>query len=91
VLEVGCGVGAQTVILATNSHEARFTAVDVSETSLAEARARVRSAGLANVTLQKADVLDLPFPAGSFDHVFVCFVLDHLADPVNALVRLRAW
>ena len=38
-----------------------------------------------------ATVLDyvLPFDAESFDHVFVCFVLEHLADPVAALARLR--
>jgi cyclopropane fatty-acyl-phospholipid synthase-like methyltransferase len=41
VLEVGCGVGAQTVILAANSPEAAFTSVDVSEASLAQARRRV--------------------------------------------------
>ena len=35
VLEAGCGVGAQTVILAANSPDAAFTSVDVSEASLA--------------------------------------------------------
>ncbi len=39
VLEVGCGVGAQTVTLAANSPGARFTSIDISEESLAQARA----------------------------------------------------
>ena len=30
-------------------------------------------------------MFDLPFPAASFDHVFACFVLKHLARPVDAL------
>ena len=31
----------------------------------------------------------LPFEPASFDHIFVCFVLEHLADPRFALERLR--
>jgi SAM-dependent methyltransferase len=90
VLEAGCGVGAQTVILARNSPGARFTSVDVSAASLEAARARAREASLGNVTFREADLLDLPFPEGSFDHVFVCFVLEHLARPAEALAALRA-
>jgi ubiquinone/menaquinone biosynthesis C-methylase UbiE len=30
----------------------------------------------------------LPFTAESFDHVFVCFVLEHLARPDDALGKL---
>jgi SAM-dependent methyltransferase len=90
VLEAGCGVGAQTVILARNSPDARFTSIDLSPDSLAQARARSAAAGVRNVTFQQADVLDLPFPAGGFDHVFVCFLLEHLADPGRALASLRS-
>ncbi len=89
VLEAGCGVGAQTVILAANSPKARITSVDVSEASIAVARKAVDAAGLANVTLRQADIFDLPFPPASFDHVFVCFVLEHLAQPVAALRALK--
>ena len=31
----------------------------------------------------------MPFSAASFDHIFVCFVLEHLARPVEALALLR--
>lgn len=88
VLEAGCGVGAQTVILAANSPGASFVSVDVAPESLAEARLRVRDAGLANVSFQPGDIFGLPFPAGHFDDVFVCFVLEHLADPAGALAAL---
>jgi SAM-dependent methyltransferase len=90
VLEAGCGVGAQTVFLARNSPEARFTSIDVSAESLEQARERTAAAGLRNVTFRQADVFDLPFPPGGFDHVFVCFVLEHLADPARALASLRS-
>ena len=90
VLEAGCGVGAQTVILARNSPGARFTSIDLSAESLDAARTRLQAASLGNVTFRQADLFALPFPEESFDHVFVCFVLEHLARPREALVSLRA-
>lgn len=89
VLEAGCGVGAQTVTLAQQNPDAYFTCIDCSELSLAEAEARVRKAGHRNVTLQKADIFNFPFAPGSFDHIFVCFVLEHLQDPAGALASLK--
>jgi ubiquinone/menaquinone biosynthesis C-methylase UbiE len=90
VLEAGCGVGAQTVTLASNSPKALITSIDVSEASLAEARQAVQAAGVKNVTLRQADIFHLPFAPASFDHVFVCFVLEHLARPVEALRALKS-
>jgi SAM-dependent methyltransferase len=89
VLEAGCGVGAQTVILARKSPEAHFTAVEVSPASLNAAEAATRAAGLTNVTFQNADLFHLPFYEASFDHVFVCFVLEHLKQPAEALQRIK--
>ncbi len=89
VLEAGCGVGAQTVILARNNPQTRFTSIDASPASIKAARAAVGRAGFGNVTFQTADIFRLPFPEASFDHVFVCFVLEHLRLPVEALRRLR--
>jgi SAM-dependent methyltransferase len=90
VLEAGCGVGAQTVILARNNPQAQFTSIDASPDSTKAARAAVHSAGLGNVTFQTADIFQLPFPEASFDHVFVCFVLEHLRKPGDALRCLGA-
>lgn len=89
VLEAGCGVGAQTITLAQRSPTARFVSIDISAASVAEARRRVEGAGLTNVEFRQADLFALPFAAESFDHVFVCFVLEHLAQPVEALTILR--
>jgi trans-aconitate methyltransferase len=89
VLEAGCGVGAQTVTLATRSPGARFTSIDVSAESIAAATRRADRAGVTNVAFRQADIFALPFGAESFDHVFVCFVLEHLTRPVDALVILR--
>ena len=89
VLEVGCGIGAQTVTLARRSPEATIVAMDISEDSLAAAQESIRSAGLGNVVFQKADVYSMTFAPGAFDHVFVCFVLEHLSRPREALAHLR--
>ncbi|MFD3732824.1 methyltransferase domain-containing protein [Streptomyces sp. NPDC058632] len=90
VLELGCGIGAQTVHLLRSSPGAHIVAVDRSEESLAQASTRV--AGLApeaQVEWHRADVFDLPFADAEFDHAFVCFVLEHLPDPRRALAGLR--
>jgi len=44
--------------------------------------------GIRNASFQQADILSLPFEAASFNHVFVCFVLEHLPDPDSVLSNL---
>lgn len=90
VLEAGCGVGAQTVTLAAQSPQARIVSIDISEASVAAARLAVETAGFSNVEFRQADILNLPFSPASFDHVFLCFVLEHLARPVEVLRKLKA-
>jgi SAM-dependent methyltransferase len=89
VLEAGCGVGAQTLALAQRSPGACFTSIDISAESVAQAKRRADAAGLGNVQFQQADLFTLPFAPESFDHAFVCFVLEHLAQPLEALATLR--
>ncbi|MGG2461625.1 methyltransferase domain-containing protein [Streptomyces sp. RGM 3693] len=92
VLEVGCGVGAQTVHLVNGSPGARIAALDRSASSLAQARAHLATHApdaTDRVTWHHGDLHQLPFPDASFDHLFLCFVLEHLPDPVRALTELR--
>ncbi len=91
VLEAGCGVGAQTVTLARNSPGASILSLDISENSVAQAERKVRAAGLTNVRFQQGDIFHLPFAPHSFDHVFVCFLLEHLKEPSVALQKLKAY
>ncbi|MFJ9608645.1 methyltransferase domain-containing protein [Kitasatospora sp. NPDC101176] len=90
VLEAGCGVGAQTVHLLAASPGVLLTAADISADSLAQARVRVAAqAPAARVSWHHGDLHRLPFADDAFDHVFLCFVLEHLADPAAALTALR--
>lgn len=94
VLEAGCGTGCQTAILASNNPDSRFVSIDMAPASLAAAAKVVAENGLTNVRLQQADIFNLPqadasFAEETFDHIFVCFVLEHLADPAGALQCLK--
>jgi SAM-dependent methyltransferase len=89
VLEAGCGIGAQTVTLAQRSPGARFVSIDISSDSVAEAAKRIDAAGLTNVQFTEADIFASPFDPETFDHVFVCFVLEHLSQPLQALAILK--
>ncbi|MDO9034339.1 MAG: class I SAM-dependent methyltransferase [Methanoregula sp.] len=48
VLEAGCGVGAQTLLLAGNSPHAQFVSIDISPESLARFLGFIPPAGVAN-------------------------------------------
>jgi len=89
VLEAGCGVGAQTVFLAGNNPKVSFLSVDISPVSLKQAQSAVQAAGFSNVKFQQADLFHLPFADNTFDAVFVCFVLEHLSEPLKALAELK--
>jgi len=89
VLEVGCGVGAQTSILARRNPEIQLTSIDISEASVKAAAMAVAEMGFENVTVRQADIFDHGFDPGSFDHVFICFVLEHVSEPVRALEITR--
>ncbi len=89
VLEAGCGTGAQTAILARRSPGARITAVDIASDSLAAARKRLAAIDRADVPFLQADCGCLPFADHDFDHVFICFVLEHLVAPEGVLRELK--
>ena len=89
VLEAGCGVGGQTRLLVKHSPEAVFTCIDISEKSLTTANRLKEQAGFNHVSFRREDLHRLNFADETFDHIFVCFVLEHLDDSVGALVELK--
>ena len=88
LLDVGCGPGTITCDLARAVAPGRVVGVDAAAGVLAEAVSAAAAAGL-DVTFQVADLFALPFPDDSFDVVHAHQVLQHVADPVAALVEMR--
>jgi ubiquinone/menaquinone biosynthesis C-methylase UbiE len=89
ILEAGCGVGAQTKIIAPKNPDSKFISVDISEDSLNKASSVIKSLGIDNVEFQPGNIFDLKFPDEFFDHIFICFVLEHLKTPADALKSLK--
>lgn len=89
ILEAGCGVGAQTQIIAPKNPECRFISIDISKESLQEAKSIALQNNILNVEFQQADIFHLPYPDEYFNDVFICFVLEHIPDPHNALLEVK--
>jgi ubiquinone/menaquinone biosynthesis C-methylase UbiE len=90
VLDYGCGPGHDLVGFATASRPCRLIGLDVSTSSLAEARARLALHG-EPVELVEHDETSprLPFTDASIDYIHSSGVLHHLADPAAVLRELR--
>jgi trans-aconitate methyltransferase len=91
VLEAGCGVGSQTITIARKSPDAAITSIDISHSSIEQAQQKIKDEGISNVHFQQGDIFDLPFSPQSFDHIFVCFVLEHLPKPSESLKILSKY
>ena len=89
ILEAGCGVGAQTKIIAPANPGSKFISIDISHESIVQAGELINNLGIKNVEFRQADIFNLPFENGHFDHIFVCFVLEHLSHPHVALTELK--
>jgi SAM-dependent methyltransferase len=89
LLDVGCGPGTLTADLAAAVFPGRVTAVERAPAAAGLARAEARQRNQPNVGVALADAHRLPFPAGAFDAVHAHQVLQHLADPVQALRQMR--
>ena len=83
VLDVGCGNGIHLIPLAP--HCGSMTGVDVSEKMLAEADAKIRQAGLSNITLRKEGAAGLSDESGSFDLVYAFSILLLVPDTARAI------
>jgi ubiquinone/menaquinone biosynthesis C-methylase UbiE len=88
LLEVGCGVGAVLGILGEAFPGVALAGVDVEERQVEAARGYLAGLG-AKVDLRQADALALPYANASFDHIWMMWFLEHVANPVAALREAR--
>lgn len=89
VLDVGCGPGSITVGLAQRVPQGHVTGIDSSPCVLEQALSAPGAAEQANLSFEDGDVYSLRFQDDSFDVVHAHQVLQHLTDPVAALVEMR--
>lgn len=89
ILEAGCGVGAQTQIVAPKNLDSKFISIDISENSICKAKELIKLKNIDNVEFQVGNIFNLNFPDEYFDHIFICFVLEHLPNPNEALKSLK--
>jgi ubiquinone/menaquinone biosynthesis C-methylase UbiE len=88
LLEVGCGVGAVLAVLGQEFPGVRLTGVDIEPKQLEFARGHLERSRV-EATLVQADALALPFEDESFDHVWMMWFLEHIADPPAVLREAR--
>jgi len=84
-IDVGCGNGAFTELLAERCRPAEIQGVDPSEAQLAFARSR-HSAGIAQ--FQKGDAMGLPFADNSFDAAVMALVIFFVPDPSAGVAEM---
>ena len=88
LLEVGTGAGAVLAVLGQEFPGVRLTGVDIEPKQLEFAHGHLERSGVA-AELVQADALELPFGDESFDHVWMMWFLEHVADPVGVLREAR--
>jgi ubiquinone/menaquinone biosynthesis C-methylase UbiE len=89
VLDVGCGPGRLAVALATRRPDLTVRAIDIAPDMVKVASRRVQDAGVTDrVTVERADVADLPYADGSVDLIFSTASFHHWADVPGAAREL---
>ncbi len=90
LLDVGCGPGTLTMDLADLlGATGQVTALERTEDALDLARDEAARRGTTNVAFRTGDVLALDLADDSFDVVHAHQVLQHVSDPVQALLEMR--
>lgn len=91
LLEVGCGVGANTEILLRRFPNLHITGIDVNEAQIKEAQQSLAqlSFGRGRHDIQKMDATNLEFESNQYEGAFLCWVLEHVATPARVLSEVR--
>lgn len=87
ILEIGCGVGAQTEILLNRFPDCQVTGVEINETQIRTAQAYLKSKDFTQerYELHQTDANKMSFEDNSFDSIYICWVLEHLSSPIEVL------
>jgi ubiquinone/menaquinone biosynthesis C-methylase UbiE len=86
-LDVGCGTGAVTRVMASIAAPGRVVGVDNSVSRLEQAR-KLAGAGGLDMQFIEGDARRLPLPSSSFDYAWSRFLFEYLPEPERALAEL---
>ena len=91
LLEVGCGVGAQSEIILRRFPKLKLTGIDLSDAQISMASQRLASLDFAKerFKITKMNASKMTFESGEFDGAFLCWVLEHMPDPLRVLSEVR--
>ena len=87
-MDVGCGHGASTILMAKTFPDSEFVGIDYHEPSIVTARARASEAGVRNARFEVADATSYTGREMDFIAFFDC--LHDMADPAGAARHARA-
>ena len=86
VLELGCAAGGNLIPLAAQYPEGRFLGFDLSGVQVAQGRARVARAGLANIELRHQSLTEVGEAEGLFDYIICHGVYSWVPDAVRTAI-----
>lgn len=91
VLEVGCGVGAQTEILLRRFPKIHVTGIDLNDKQLEAAKKFLGSkpSATGRFEFQQMSADNLSFEAQTFDAAYLCWILEHVPNPAQVLSEVR--
>lgn len=90
IIDVGCGAGGATIVVAKAFSDAEVVGIDLSEPLLATAEKSAQSANLSKrIIFEKADVQQIPFEENSFDVVINLNMVHFVEDPIKMLDEME--
>lgn len=91
VLEVGCGVGAQTEIILRRFPKVHVTGIDLNDKQLESAEKFISGIPSASnrYEFNRMSADNLSFEAQSFDAAYLCWILEHVPNPAQVLSEVR--
>jgi SAM-dependent methyltransferase len=90
LLEVGCGVGAQSKILLRRFPKIKIDALDISKAQLEVARNYLKKEiSEKRIQLYQKDAQEFTLNKPKYDAAFLCWFLEHVPNPGKVLKRVR--
>lgn len=82
IAELGCGNGGNTLLLLEKAPQAQITAIDINPDQIKDAKHQIKDN---RVSFKVGDICQLSDPDNEYDCAFICWVLEHLNNPQQAI------